>query len=75
MQYCKKCVLPTTRPGIKLNENGICGGCLNNIFEEEKINWDDRLNQFNNLVEEIKKKECLSNHCVVPVRGKTVLFK
>ena len=27
MRYCKKCVMPDTRPGITFNEAGICSGC------------------------------------------------
>ena len=34
MKYCKKCVMPDTRPGIKFNEEGICYPCLN--YEKRK---------------------------------------
>ncbi len=27
MRYCKKCVMPDTRPGMKFDEEGICSGC------------------------------------------------
>lgn len=27
MEYCKKCVMPTTRPGISFNEDGVCSAC------------------------------------------------
>ena len=37
MKYCKKCLQPNTRPGIKFNEEGICYACL---YEEEKKNID-----------------------------------
>lgn len=35
MFYCKKCVMPNTRPGITFDENGVCSACLNN--ERKKI--------------------------------------
>jgi len=24
MRYCKRCVMPDTRPGIKFDEDGVC---------------------------------------------------
>ena len=35
MKYCKKCVMPDTRPGISFNEEGVCSACLN--YENRKI--------------------------------------
>ena len=41
MKYCKKCVMPSTRPGIKFNEEGICSACQS--FEKRKeTDWDKR---------------------------------
>ena len=45
MRYCKKCVMPDTRPGITFNEEGICSGCQS--FERRKdIDWDARWKSF-----------------------------
>ena len=35
MNYCKKCILPDTRPGIKINENEICSGCLGHLLKKK----------------------------------------
>lgn len=41
MQYCKRCVMPSTRPGIKFNEQGICSACQS--YEKRKdVNWEKR---------------------------------
>lgn len=38
MKYCKKCVMPDTRPGISFNEEGICSACQS--YERRKsIDW------------------------------------
>lgn len=29
IRFCKKCVMPNTRPGIKFDENGVCEACNN----------------------------------------------
>ena len=41
MQYCKRCVMPDTRPGIRFDNDGICQACR---AEEKKdqTNWDVR---------------------------------
>ena len=40
MKYCKKCVMPDTRPGLEFDENGVCAACVN--FEKQKtVDWTD----------------------------------
>ena len=33
-KYCKKCLMPNTRPGISFNEEGVCSACVN--YENRK---------------------------------------
>ena len=41
MLYCKKCIMPNTRPGIKLDADGVCSACRN--YENRKnIDWNKR---------------------------------
>ena len=55
MKYCKKCILPDTRPGLVLNSAGICSACVS--FEHRnQINWKERKGAFANLVATAKKK-------------------
>lgn len=54
MFYCKKCVMPNTRPGITFDENGVCSACLNN--ERKKyIDWDKRYAELKTLCNKYKK--------------------
>ena len=34
MIYCKKCIMPNTRPGIIFDDNGVCSPC--NWSEKEE---------------------------------------
>ena len=34
MKYCKKCVMPDTRPGISFNAEGVCSACQS--YEKRK---------------------------------------
>ncbi|WP_436414229.1 N-acetyl sugar amidotransferase [Petrimonas sp.] len=47
MKYCTKCVMPSTRPGITFNEQGLCSACQ---AYENRINTD-----YNARFEELKK--------------------
>lgn len=68
MKYCKKCVMPDTRPGMKFNEEGICGGCL--VAEKkELIDWDDRFKQLGQLCDKYRGVNGEEADCIVPVSG------
>lgn len=67
MKWCLNCVLPDTRPNIKLDSRGICNACRNHKTKSE-INWEKRHSQLLDLVSNVKK---VSNtyDCVIPVSG------
>ena len=46
MKYCKKCLMPNTRPGLKF-ENGVCVACLN-YEKQSSTNWNERKNELKN---------------------------
>ncbi len=67
MNYCKKCIMPDTRPDQIFNERGVCNACLS--FEEnQKINWSTREKELNDIIEETKSKSS-SWDCVIPSSG------
>jgi len=68
MRYCKRCVLPDTRPGIKFDENGICYACL--AAEKKKaIDWDKRMEELKVLCD--KHRGCNGDYydCIIAVSG------
>ena len=65
MRYCKNCLLPDTRPNLKIGINGICDACLKNQVKQK---WSSRLAEFKYLVNKIKKKKRVYD-CVIPVSG------
>lgn len=68
MKYCKKCLQPDTRPGIKFNEEGVCYACL---YEEEKkrIDWEARKNELKEIAEWAKRTTKGPYDCVIGVSG------
>ncbi len=68
MQYCQRCIMPTTRPGLKLDKDGICSAC--HWHEQKKtINWDARLDEFKEVVRWAKKTSRGPWDCVLGVSG------
>lgn len=68
MHYCKRCVMPDTRPGIKFNKEGICQACIN--FEKRKsIDWSIRFKEFENLCNKYRGKYGDGYDCIIAVSG------
>ena len=69
MQYCKKCLIPNTRPEQVFNEEGICDAC---VSAEEKhqgdIDWDLREQQFRDLLKDYR-RDGYEYDCIIPVSG------
>lgn len=53
MKYCKKCVMPDTRPGIKFDDEGICHPCRH---QEAKTNidWNKRWQELEKLADKYR---------------------
>lgn len=71
MKYCKKCLQPDTRPGIKFNEEGVCYACL---YEEEKkkIDWGKRENELQEITKWAKEEAKRRNapyDCIIGISG------
>jgi len=66
-RYCSHCILPDTRPGVRLDERGVCGGCRSALRRRE-IDWDARGEAFRELATKAKARGARYD-CVVPVSG------
>lgn len=67
MKYCKKCIMPTSRPGITLNDDGICGGCLGSKEKKEEIDWTYRVKELDRILDTFRGKG--DYDCLIPVSG------
>jgi len=68
MKYCKNCILPDTRPGIILDQGGICSGCRGHEKKNNQIDWKKRYKILQDIIKKTKKKS-KGYDCVVPVSG------
>ncbi len=67
--YCKKCLVPNSRPNGKFNKNGICIPC--EFYERsKKDNYEKRFYELKNILSKIKKKNKNPQYdCLVGVSG------
>lgn len=68
MTYCKKCVQPDTRPGIKFDAEGVCPACR---YAEQlaTVDWDARQKELAALIERTKKNNHSGYDCLIGVSG------
>ncbi len=68
MRYCTRCVLPDTRPGVTLDEEGVCEACRNTGRRTRDIDWDERRAKLEAVFADAKARGG-GYDCVIPVSG------
>lgn len=68
MKYCKECVQPDTRPGIKFDGKGVCLAC-NFAKKTEKIDWVSRRQELDKIAEYGKRHNVSGYDCIIGVSG------
>ena len=68
MLYCSRCIMPSTRPGLTLDDQGVCGACL---WHESKaqIDWQTRRQELQEVAVWARREATGPWHCVVGVSG------
>lgn len=68
MKYCTKCVMPSTRPGISFDEEGVCQACRVNE-KKEKVDWNKRFEKLKKLCNIYRGKYGDGYDCIIAVSG------
>jgi len=67
MKYCKKCVMPDTRPKTEFKD-GVCEACSSSE-QKQNIDWEARKLEFESIIQKHKAKKPHQYDCVIPVSG------
>lgn len=68
IRYCRRCVVPETKPDLHIDEEGICNACRN--YEHRKaIDWDERREELLRILDKYRSKNHSNYDCVVPCSG------
>ena len=68
LTYCKRCVMPDTKPDLYIDDEGICSACRS--YEQRKeVDWDQRKKELAVILDKYKNKTGDNWDCIVPVSG------
>lgn len=67
MRYCRRCILPDTRPNLTIEADGVCNACHSHGGKPD-IDWRHREQLFENVVENAKSRS-RGYDCLIPVSG------
>lgn len=68
LHYCKRCLMPDTKPDLSFDEVGICNACRN--FERRKeVDWDARRLELEEVFDRYRSKDGKNWDCIIPVSG------
>ncbi len=68
MKYCKKCVMPDTRPGITFDEEGVCQPCRS-YGRRKDIDWGKRRKELEKICDKYRRKDSGKHDCLIAVSG------
>lgn len=68
MRFCKKCVLPDSKPDLVLDKSGVCNACRS--FESrKKVDWKIRKKELFEILTKYRSKDRSNWDCIIPVSG------
>jgi N-acetyl sugar amidotransferase len=68
IRYCKRCIMPYTKPDLFIDEEGICSACRS-YEQREKIDWNKRKEELSIILDRYRSKNGSNYDCIVPVSG------
>jgi N-acetyl sugar amidotransferase len=68
IRYCRRCVMPETKPDILFDDEGICSACRN--FDSRiDVDWDTRKDELRAILDRYHSVDGTNYDCVIPVSG------
>ena len=68
IKYCTNCLLPSTKPDLRFDKNGVCSAC-NAYSARTEIDWNERRAEFDGIISKYKSKSSSKWDCIIPVSG------
>ncbi len=68
LHYCKRCVMPDTKPDLHLDEDGICNACRS-YENRATVDWDARKSELLKVLDRYRRHDGSNWDCIVPVSG------
>jgi N-acetyl sugar amidotransferase len=68
LTYCKKCLMPSTKPDLHLDEDGVCNACRSYEARKE-VDWSLRRAELEVILGKYRNKDGTNWDCIIPVSG------
>ena len=68
MRYCKKCVMPDTRPGISFDDEGVCSACRAHE-KKQTVDYEERFKELEALCDKYRGMNGNGYDCAIAVSG------
>ena len=68
IRYCRRCVMPETKPDLHIDESGGCSACRS-YENREVVDWDERKLELIEILERYRSRDNSNYDCIVPVSG------
>lgn len=68
IRYCKRCIMPETKPDLHIDEEGICSACRH-IEQRKEIDWDARRRELDEILKRYRSKDGSNYDCIIGVSG------
>lgn len=66
--YCRRCVMPETKPDLFIDNDGICNACRS-YEQREEIDWEARKEELVCILDRYRSRSGSNYDCVIPVSG------
>lgn len=68
MKYCCQCVMPSTKPDLSFDDDGLCQACQN-YNKRHEIDWNQRKSELEEILKKYRQTDGENWDCIVPVSG------
>lgn len=68
IRYCRRCVMPETKPDLYIDEEGVCSACRS-YEQRQEVDWGTRREELVQVLERYRSKDGSNYDCVIPVSG------
>jgi N-acetyl sugar amidotransferase len=68
IRYCRRCVMPETKPDIIFDEQGVCSACVH-FADRTSVDWDARRAELDAILQQYRSSSGDNYDCIIPVSG------
>ena len=68
LRYCVRCVMPHTKPDLRIDDEGVCNACRS-YEKRTDVDWDARAVELKEVTDRYRSKDGNQWDCIIPVSG------